>query len=177
MTPRKFMQYDFGQDDRVRTMPIDQFETDRVAVALVGGADNAAKYAKTARDSGKSEVVVSCSIDYVLKAEIALYNALLQMEKRNPSASRIRDEFELNADDVGLVVGRDFESNQPVFYETRALQSDPRFKAHLDEKLGSEIEPHFPVGRLLFIGSLESLGRDYIDTFAGRLVGVVPESR
>ncbi len=175
MTQRKLMQYNHEQDDLVRTMPVDQFEKDRVAVALVGDADRAVQYAQVHRDLGKSEVVVFRSVNYDLKEEIALYNALRRMEVTNPSISRIQDEFNLNAGLVGIVVGRDVTTNQPIFYENRVLESDSRFKAYLDEKLGSVIEPRFPVGRALFIGSPELLGQYYMGTSAGRLVGVIPE--
>lgn len=187
MTQRKFMQYNHEQDNITfttvdRTMTSNDKRTigwfrGPLAKELFGEGF-ATEYADVLEGLANKKATVLNIVDYNLQEEIALYNALRRMERTNPSASRIQDEFKLNADDVGLVVGRDFKSNQPIFYETRVLQSDSRFKDYLDEKLGPQIVgPSSPIGRLLFIGSPELLGRDHMDTSAGRLVGVVPENR
>jgi len=176
MTQRKFMQYNSGQDDLVGIMPVDKFENGRVAVALAGGAMGA-DYVEIHRELGKSEVAVFRSVNYDLKEEIALYNALRKMEIRNPSLSRIQDKFRLNTSnpcEVGLVVGRDFESNQPIFYENRVLDSDSRFKAYLDDKLGSGIVQRPAALRAVWIGTPEL---EYMGVDSGRIVGVVPERR
>mgnify|MGYP001561360559 FL=1 len=94
------------------------------------------------------------------------------MELRNPSVSKIRSGVEFISDCVGTVVGRDFETNQPVFYETKVLRDNPKARDYLDKKLGEEIqEPgNSPVLRATWLGSPDVY--DNIDASSGRFVGV-----
>lgn len=174
---KELMQYDSERDDKVVRLPIDSHIVNHPIgrrLYLTGDEQNglSAEYLETLKRDGKTSVVVSRTTDYSKIDKIALYNTLRAMEIRNPSSSRIREEFQLNADDMGLLVGRDFETNQPVFYENRVLQSDQRFKDHLDKKLG-EVLPeagYRPVLRATWLGTPDTY--DGIDTSAGRLVGV-----
>ena len=178
---QKLMQYDPERDDKVLKLSVDSPLMNNPIVRKLYGTDKSVsvEYLQTLKSEGRKDVVISRTTDCSKGDEIALYNTLRAMEIKNPSSSRIREEFKLNARDVGLLVGRYFETNQPVFYETMALRSDQRFKDHLDKKLGEELPEsrYGPILRATWLGSHELLGRDYMDTSAGRLVGVVPESR
>ncbi len=185
MTP-KLMQYDPERDDKVTRLTINEAIDSPVMRQLCGGEDPLVSYLRAghaqryaSQKDAPTELTVTRNADYSKKDKIDLYNALRAMEIRNPSVSRIRSEVEFISDKVGTVVARDFRTNQPVFYEMRAVQdSNPTVKEYPDRKLGPEIvEPDAPILRALFIDPARLLGRDYMDTSAGRLVGVVPERR
>ncbi len=183
---QKLRQYNSECDDKVTRLTIREAINSPVMRQLCGGEDQLVSYLRAchaqhyaSQKDAPTELAVTRNADYSKKDKIDLYNALRAMEIRNSSASRIRSEIEFISDKVGTVVARDFETNQPVFYEMRAIQdSNPTVKEYLDGKLGPEIvEPNAPILRALFIDPAKLSVRDYIDVSAGRLVGVVPESR
>lgn len=161
---KELMQYVPERDDKVLKLQLgDQLVNNPIARRIYGTYEG---------------MIVSRSTDHSKIGEINLYNALRDMELRNPSVSRITSEFVTCsniAERLGSVTGRDFKTNQPVFYEDRVLQANPEARAYLAEKLGQRIKEWSIPLRVLFIGSPEVLGYDHLDTSSGRLVGVSAE--
>lgn len=170
MAEKKFMQYNRGQDDLVETMSLEEYRSHPLIRAIFG-EDIIDQYANLLDFRGISKVKLNRGVNHNLKEEIALYNTLLRMEKRNPSISRIREEANVSYD-RGMVTRRDFETNQPVYRENAELT--PELKRTLDNKLGPEIG-----GELMRSLWLDQLGfmRDQLDEAypVGRSRGVVAE--